>query len=345
MKNLRNLILGIGVLCIAALSAKAQDGSPASDLVKQGIALYNQGKYADAMAKYNEVLKTDPENAYANYEMAYSLYMAKKPQDAVPYLQKAVKATTGNIGAAAYSLWASIYDEARDTKNAVAMYREAIKIDPNYPQIYYNFGIAYFRNQQYLEAEECAIEAIRRNPANASSQRLYALVTFHQNKRANALLGFCSFLLLEPTGARAAEAYGNIQHIIQGGVLTDAAGKTTITIPSDEDKESNTFNLGIQLVTASAKTKNLAGADLLEYELKSIFSFAGELSAKKTDRSFFDKFFVEYFYKLSQTDNMPAFTRTMMLSDTKGDSAKWLKDNATQATALNDWVANTNRGL
>jgi len=325
MKNMHKLLLVPIIFCAIHLTATAQN--PTNDLIKQGVAFHNQGKYAEAIDKFNEALKADPDNAYANYEIAYSLYAFKKPNEAIPHLEKADKSTNTELSVAAYVLLASIYDESNQPKKAIEIYNEAIKINPNYPQIYYNLGIAYFRNQQVAEAENSAIEAVKHDPKNASSQRLYALVTFHQNKRANALMGFCSFILLEPTGQRAAEAYANIQHIIQGGALKNPNGGATITISPKDDKETGSLNLGITLVVQASQSKNLKGVDLLEYQLKSIFTLAGQLSEKKTEKTFFDQFYADYFYKLAQTANMPAFTRVIALTGTKEDAglAQWLQ--------------------
>jgi tetratricopeptide (TPR) repeat protein len=345
MEFSRKLVLTLSTVCFFCLSAAAQHPEQANDLVKQGMELHNQHKYTEAADKFTEALKADTANAYAHYQFAFSLYAQKKPAEAIPHLQKAVVSENTNISAGAYALLAGIYDEANDTKKAIAMYREVIRVNPNYPQVYYNFGLTYFRNQQYMAAEACAIEAITRNPKHASSQRLYALVNFHLNKRANALLGLCSFLLLEPTGARATEAYANIQHIMQGGVLTVESKKdTTMAISTADEKEMKTLNLGIQLATSSAKAKNLTGADLLEYQLKNIFAFAGDMSQKKADKSFFDKFFVGYFYKLSQSNHMPAFAHTIGLVNNPKESV-WLSAHPSDVAALADWVKATEREL
>jgi tetratricopeptide (TPR) repeat protein len=341
MKNLHKLLLPLIVACCIYLPASAQNN--VNDLIKQGVDLHNQGNYTEAINKFTEALKTDPDNDYANYEISLSLYYIKRPNDAIPHLEKAVKSSKKDLAVASYSLLASIYDENNQSAKAVDIYNEAIKINPDYPQIFYNLGIVYSRMQQYPQAENAAIEAIKHNPKNASSQRLYALVCFHQNKRANALMGLCSFILLEPTGARAAEAYGNIQHILQGGVLKDANGKTTIQLSPNDEKETGTYNMSINMVTLSAQSKGLAGLPLLEYQLKTTFGIVGELSAKKTDKSFFDKFFVDYFYKLSQSNYMPAFTHTIALTDPKTDNANWGKQNTDQINGLASWLKDTPR--
>jgi tetratricopeptide (TPR) repeat protein len=323
----------------------AQNGVDIQALIKQGIDLHNAGKYAEAIEKYNEVLKVDPANGYANYEIAFSLYASKKGNEAVSYLEKAVQSSNISLHAAAYSLMGSIYDENHQTQKAVDAYNAAIKINPDYPQLFFNEGIAYFRNRQFAEAENCAIDAIRHDPKNASSQRLYALVTFHQNKRMNALLGFCSFILLEPNTARSAEAYNNIQSILKGGVLKEADGHTALNVSTGNDKETGTFNTGISMIGVSAQSKKLDGIDLLTYEFKSAFTLAGQLAEKKTDKTFFDKFFAEYFYKLAQSDNMPAFAHTAALTINKDESAKWNNEHAQELSALNQWVRDTERGF
>src|ERR1700748_904740 len=109
MNFLNNFLAGCMVL-LFTLSAQAQNPD-AQSLIKQGIELHNAGKYDEAIAKFGEVLKTDPENGYANYETAFSLYASKKGTDAVPYLDKAVKTDNQKLAVASYVLLGSIYDE------------------------------------------------------------------------------------------------------------------------------------------------------------------------------------------------------------------------------------------
>jgi tetratricopeptide (TPR) repeat protein len=144
MKKLNRILIITIVTFLAFSPAFAQDFN---DLMKQGIGLHNAGKYDEAIAKYNQALKLVPDNASANYEIAFSLYSAKRPKEAIPYLEKASKDNRMTVPADA--LLASIYDEDNQSDKAIATYQEAIKIDPTYPQIYYNLGIAYFRAKKY----------------------------------------------------------------------------------------------------------------------------------------------------------------------------------------------------
>ena len=343
MKFFKNLLLiTLSVSCLTKVSAQSTDDARA--LIKQGVQLTDAGKYPDAIAKYNEALKIDPASLYADYEMAFTLFLSNKGDDGIPYLEKVI-AQNGSLNAGAYDLLGSIYDKDNQKEKSLDAYNAGIKANPDYQRLYYNRGLVYFRYKQYAEAEKDAIEAIKLDPKHASSQRMYALVCFHQNKRVPALLGFCSFILLESNTPRSAESFNNIQHIIQGGVLKADDGKTTILFSPDDSKDMGTLNAGISLIVVSGQLKKLSGMELLQYELKSIFELAGQLSEKKTDKDFFWKYYADYFYKLAQSPNMPAFTRLISAAANKDDYTKWTTEHSQQLTDLDNWVKGTERGF
>lgn len=329
----------VAALLLIPAFAFAQQTEEAKALIKEGIALNNQGKYAEAIEKYQGALKLDPGNAQANYQMGFTLLAEKKNSDAIPFLENAIKGNgSANVTAACYDLLGSIYDQDHQPQKAIEAYKEGIKVAPDVQRLHFNIGITYSRNKQYAEAETEAIEAIKLDPKHTGSQRMYALVTFHQNKRVNALLAFCSFIMLEPNTPRSAEAYTNIQSILKGGVLKDnAVGSVR--------QETEAMNAIILNAVSSAKSKAMPPMDALEYELRTIFTKTGELSQNKTDKDFFEKFYAEYFYKLAQTDNLTALTRLVSLSANKDENTKWMTEHDQLVKDLDKWVADTVRSF
>jgi tetratricopeptide (TPR) repeat protein len=269
----------------------------------------------------------------ANYQKALAIFNSANPAEGIPYLESILQ-TNSTIKPAVYDLLGNIYDKTQQPEKAIESYKEGIKLDPAYQTLHFNLGIAYFRAKKYADAEASAIEAIKLDPKHANSQRLYGLVTFHQNKRVNALLAFCSFLLLDPQNQRAEEAYTNMQSILSGGVLkTEAAAKDAATLA---------LNSGLSAIIAAGKTKNLQGLPLLEYQLKNIFVMAGQLSAKKKEKTFFDNYYAGYFYKLAQSNNLPVFIRT--ISQTAFPTSKeWLAAHSKEVDSIRIWVDTTSR--
>jgi tetratricopeptide (TPR) repeat protein len=313
-----------------SITVYAQD-TDVSTLIKQGVQLNSQHDYTGAIEKYKQVLSTDPENAQANYQLGFSLFASGKGADAIPYLNKVVKANSSFTGPA-YDLLGSIYDAGHQPQQAIDAYKEGIKVKPDYQPLYFNLGIAYFRAKQYADAELAAIEAIKLDPKHANSQRLYGLVTFHQNKRAAALLGLCSFLLLEPDGPRSAEAYTNMQSILKGG-----------TLKTEDKTDAANIALNKTLTSATAITSQKQGADLLEAQLKAIFLAVGKLAEKQTGNDFFRNYYAAFFYKLAQTEHMPAFARLMDMSANKAADNQWLQQNDDKRKALEAWVVGIER--
>ncbi|MEO6630100.1 MAG: hypothetical protein ABIN13_00220 [Mucilaginibacter sp.] len=303
MKYIKYLIICL-FITIACGKTSAQSTDDARALVKEGVKLNDEKKYAEAIDKYRQALKIDSGSLFAAYQLAYSLFLSDKGTEGLPWLQKVI---TGDekLRAAAYDL----------------------------------SGLIYFKNKQYAEAELKAIEAIKLDPKHASTQRMYALVSFHQNKRAQALLGFCSFILLEPNTARSAEAYGNMEHILQGGNLKPEPGEAAS--PAIE-ASTNTLNQTItKAVSDFSKRRYASAGDLLTAELKAIFMNVGQLAEKQTGNDFFRKYIAAYFYQLAQSPNMPAFAR--LISQTTPESAQWIKANPQQTADLEAWVKETER--
>lgn len=329
------LLTALLTFCSAIIFAQGNAGA----LLSEGLELQKQSKHQEAVAKFKEVSQAEPENAAANYQLAFSLVATKNGNEAIPYAEKATKIQS-NYLAAAFSLLGGIYDASAQAAKAIKVYRDGLKAFPADQNMWFNLGLAYFRDKQYADAEQAAIEAIKLDIKHANSQRLYALVAFHQNKRMNALLGLCSFLITEPNSPRAEEAYTNIQSILKGGVLK---GADTKDLSPAEAKEAAALNAGIAAVINSPAAKKLSGTELLQYQLKSVFVFAGNASNQKPAKSFYDSFFAVWFYNLAQSNNTEALVH--LISKTADNAAyqRWLQHNQAKAAAFDNWVRKTPR--
>ena len=96
----------------AAMSAKASGGAgggSADAVYNQGIILWNQGKVAEAKAKFEEALKADPNYADAHYQMGMALLNEGKLPDAVGAFEKYLSlAPTGQFAAQAKAMLAQL---------------------------------------------------------------------------------------------------------------------------------------------------------------------------------------------------------------------------------------------
>lgn len=336
---MKKFILPAVMLIVIVSGSAAQNTGDAGSIVKEAVQLNNNGLYTEAIAKYTQALKLDSTNLYANYGIAFSLLQAGRGDQGIPYLQKVIGSNT-KLTAWAYDLLGSVYDQDRQSAKAIDAYKAGIKSDPGYEELYYNLGLVYFRDKNYPEAEKCAVKSIRLNPEHAASQRMYALVCFHQNKRANALLGLCSFILLDPQSSLAAGAWRNIQSILKGGRLKPEPDAKI----SPPDTQTLSLNAAILRGAAEAGHNRYAtGAGRLAAQMKLIFTAIGQLADKQNDDTFFRNYLADYFAKLAQSANMPAFA--CLLSQVEPESAAWIRSNPQAMAALDSWVKATPRSF
>lgn len=298
-------LVGILLLMITGTGiATAQD---AAALLKEGQQLSSEKKYPEAIEKYKSVLAVEPDNGRANYEMAYALFASGKGLAGVPYLDKAINSNASvALTAASYSLLGSIYGDAKQFQKSIDAYKEGIKTDSTNQRIYYNLGIAYYRDKQYISAQQSFISAIERDSADAGSVRMYALSAFHQNKRVDALLGFCRFLQLEPNTYRSKEAFGNLQNILQRGTLPPEPGyQPTPAVKAEALAQNKIIN---KILAGFITRKYASQTALLTAQLKELFSAFGD-----------GYMFAASFNKLAQTDSFPAFVKVISQSENHGN--------------------------
>jgi tetratricopeptide (TPR) repeat protein len=348
MKTLYKLFAVSLISFVLTNSAFAQ--TPSQLLVREGIQLHDKGKYAEAIDKYQQAVKADPANMQAEFEMAYSLFSSGKGADAIPHLEKVLKSSDQALSAGAYDLLGSIYDDSKQPEKAIDLYKQGIKANPKYQRLYYNLGLALLRQQKYAEAEAYAVDALKLDPRHGSSHRLYAVACMGQNKGVCAIMAYCNFLMVEPQTQRSIEAYQQIQQIIQSKVKVTDSKNINLFVQDQKggDPDMGAAEMGLSLAAASATLEKNKGKTLpaiFEDQIKTIFGITGELSAKRKDKGFFWKFYADYFYKLSQSTNMPVFARLVSLTGNQQENMQWLKDHPDELKALDTWVKSTERSF
>jgi len=337
MKTYHKILLIIITLAFSPV-VYGQPAKTAKELTEEGVTLFDSGKYDEAIVKYKEAIKTDPKYYNAYYEMGYTLFSDKNPLDAIPYLETALKLNPKAGGV--YDLLGSIYDDNKQTAKAIEYYLKGISLDPDYQRLYYNLGLTYFRQKEYALAEEKVIKAIKLDPKHASSHDMYAKIMFEQDKKGKALLGWSSFLLLEPNSKRSINAINKLNKIINYGI-TRTGDKVTISL-SNNGKQGADFIIPATVIASTAGQKGLSSADSLTLQLTKLYSVADMFNDKPAD-PFFKAYFVDYFKTLALTDNMPAFTRYITLADDNENKVAWFKAHDSTIPKLEGWMNKTDR--
>ncbi|PTQ99858.1 tetratricopeptide repeat protein [Mucilaginibacter yixingensis] len=337
MKNLNlKTTLLVAFICICMAAPTLAQSTDAKALVKQGTELHDQGKYNEALAKYTEAMKADPNYPTAYYEYAYTLFTTGKGKDAITYLEKLLKLDPKSANA--YDMLGSIYDDMGQQDQAIEYYKKGVAANPDYQRLHFNLSITYYRKQLYSQSAQEALAAIKLDPKHASSHRIYGMAAYALNQRGAALLAFCNFLLLEPQSKRSLEIVNNVKKIINYGIKRKDAKNVTLSVSPDD---MGNLMMSMSVLAATDKKGELSAVDSLQYQLTSLFNVANTIAGGDKADPFVVKYYGDYFKALAETDNMPAFTRFISVSLYPTENMQWLKDHDKELTAFDIWTRST----
>jgi tetratricopeptide (TPR) repeat protein len=171
-----------------------------------GIQLLQAGKFAEAEKPIQESLKINPSNPDGSYNLAIAFLQQRKFDEAVaplkrtvdiakalqqlpmagappgaenPYAQRVQQAQFVLDKIPIFKLRVEGEKLAQERKfdEAIAKYNEALKTDPNDPDLYYNLSLAQANAKRYDEAMKAADKAIQLKPGERDYAELKKRIT------------------------------------------------------------------------------------------------------------------------------------------------------------------------
>jgi len=160
---------------LAAQQAAPSPLSSAGILEERAKIQMAEKRYPEAIATYQELLKTNPKNAYI-LNMAGIAYLDLSNYDqARKYFGRSIKADKkfsspiNNLG--------MVYYHQKNFRMAIREYHRAEALDPNQAGTHSNLGFAYYNSNKYPEAAAEFQKAIELDPT-----------IFERNDRAGAMV-------------------------------------------------------------------------------------------------------------------------------------------------------------
>lgn len=174
--------LALGVLCFIAGGCQGSLESRLDD----ARALQDIGQFRESIEPLNEILKTTPDNADANYLLGIALIETHDPSRAIYPLDRVVRTARGKLAADAGMLLTSAYLQTESYEDAARSADRVLALDPDRAQAVYIRGRANFSAGKKEEALIDADRAISMMPDDYSALLLRAAILQDLGRRDEA---------------------------------------------------------------------------------------------------------------------------------------------------------------
>lgn len=199
---------------------------PAS-LIERAIQLHKSGELDAAKTIYKDILHIQPEHTTALHMLGVLEYQAGKYENAISLIGQAELHTPDDAGI--QTNLGSALQACGRLKEAIARFRNAIRINPGYPLAYNNLGNALRLHGQLEQAVAAFQQALSIDKNYADAYANLAIVYMAMNKTEKAIDGFQKTIDLDPDHNSAAHMLAALR-----GELTKAAPPDHISHLFDE---------------------------------------------------------------------------------------------------------------
>lgn len=181
----------------------------------EAATLSNAGKYDEAIAKFNEVIKDVPNCAECYIGIGASAGAKKDYPAAEAAYKKAIELNPNS--ADAYNGLATIYNDQKKFDEAKAMSAEAMKhataggAAGGGADSMYNAGVISWNANDFAKAQEQFAAAVAANPNHAEAHFMLGQVDLNLGKLPEAAKEFETYLKIAPNGPNAAKAKSNAE--------------------------------------------------------------------------------------------------------------------------------------
>ena len=195
-----------------AAKALAQTGTDAANAFKVG-------NYNDAIAKYQDLLRANPQDATTHFNLGAAYQANKDIDQAIVEYRQAILLDPKNdtypkdLDAALELKAKPLIEQAlqkhqqKDYTTAIDFYQQALAIRPKNAGLWSNLAGAYYARQDYAKAQEAYQKALEIDPkGQVDNIYLMALIDENFDKGSDALANYQRYLAQAPNGKYTSQA-------------------------------------------------------------------------------------------------------------------------------------------
>jgi len=169
-----------------------------------GLLFASHGASRQAVTHFEAVLRQEPENYEAGYNLTLAYRGVGQTEQAIAFLRKKIEREPS---AELVNLLASIEEEAGNQLEAVRYFQRAVEMDPHNEQYNFDLGAEYLTHFTLDPALEVFRVGTQRFPKSARQYLGLGIVHFALRQYADAARAFLTALEIDPSSPGASSAW------------------------------------------------------------------------------------------------------------------------------------------
>ncbi len=307
------------ILTLHGLAA-AQDTIPlinSGKVIQEGVALHDEGKYEEAIAKYLTIPESDTNYIVMLSELMYSYTSSGQDQKALE-AGYPVKDIDSPNNATILMVIGNALDNLGKREEAITVYRDALKKFPYVHLLYYNLGLTYFNVGNYKDAVKCFQQSLTLQPFHPGSHLQLGKCMILEGSRTKAILSLETYLIIKPSDNKTLVLLENLVN----DAVTDEGTTEPVTdnsmfhqtdlILKSKAAMDNRFQTAIQLDASITRQTELL------FEI---------LPCQAEGEDFWVRYYLPLYERIKKQNLIQPFIYTWLSSVNNEKVKKWGKDN------------------
>ncbi|MFN7975494.1 MAG: tetratricopeptide repeat protein [Acidobacteriota bacterium] len=322
-------------VCAFVIPALAAEEIPQKEQLQKGVELHEKGDFDGAIAVYKAVLKENPKNVVAFYEMALTYESKGDQAQCIATVDAALKlpAIDPAIESNLVMCKANCLDESGRQDEAIKTYEAGIKKSPDDPQLLFNLAITRLQRGENAAARKLLQHDAEVAPLHASAHFQLAAAYAGDDYRAPAVLALMRYLTLDPSSRRSQVAATRLVAMLQESAGTPPAGS--------EDLRFVEALISPSILSARvAQAPEAKGAGELEkarISLKAIVDILADHKADQHAGVWIWSQYVPFFAELKEKGHLETFSYVALGTLDVPGGNDWLGKNDAKVKALLAW--------
>ncbi len=328
----------------------------AEDLIHEGVDLHDEGKFEEAIQKYNEALALDPQSVQATYELSLSYLALQDYQNASKYSTTVINSGNKQLLSGAYAVKSEALAGLDKVDEAISLLQEGLVKNGDEYLLHFNLALNYYNKEDIERTLDHVKKAIDLDKSHSGAFLLYAHALKDKGLWVQSILSYQMFLLIEPDSKRSKNAFEEmlqtmciktVEEPVQSSFIRQQMMRNKPDTQSQQDKipplgikEGLNRDIVYQSITSTLDSLKKTPVEEDEYTLfktvnKEIMKVLVSESVGIKEGVFWT-FYIPFFSHIAESEYYDTFCRYISVSYFP-ESLEWWQQNPSEAVDFVIW--------